>query len=193
MQTGKFWKGQTRYRLEGHKILEPMTDKQFAEGMQYAKFVHPSHQAYCVLLYYSAVRKTEALRNHALKENFAVTDKTIFFDVGKRLKHSAETPPLPLPLNAPFMDLLKAQIEKTPSGKPVFDFCPRTAYNIVRRAFKYPHLFRLSRITWFLLQGYTIPEIHSWTGLSVTALNYYVGLVSTARMGESLAKKQEVS
>jgi hypothetical protein len=190
------WKGTkehpaTRYRLEGHKILEPMTDEQFELGMTEGLFLKPIHKPYCVLLYYSAVRKTEGCGKQLLRESFNITDTNIYFDVGTRLKHSTKTEALPLPLSAPFMELLKTQIEKTKPGQPVFDFCPKTAYNIVRRAFRYPHLFRLSRITNFLLEGYTIAEIHSWTGLSVSALNYYVGLVSTQRMGASLAKKKD--
>ncbi len=191
MQTGKYWKGQTRYRLEGHKILKPMSDEQFNDGMTHGHFVKSEHRAYCVLLFYSAVRKTEGCGERLKKEAFTITEDSIYFDVGKRLKHSTTVEAIPLSLNAPYMDLLKKQIEQTEAGKPVFDFCPKTAYNVVRRAFKYPHLFRLTRITTFLLKGFTIPEIHSWTGLSVSALNYYVGLVSTARMGESLAKKKD--
>jgi hypothetical protein len=178
----------TRYRLEGQKILDPITDEKFSEGMTKGHFVKQSHAAYCVLLYYSAVRKKEAFKP---RENFKITETDILFDVGKREKGSAKTDPLPLPLAAPFMDTLKTQIEKTKPKEQVFDFCPKTAYNIVRRVFHYPHLFRLSRISNFLAQGYTIIEIHSWTGLSVSAINYYVGLISTRRMGESLAKKSD--
>jgi hypothetical protein len=111
------------------------------------------------------------------------------FDVGQRLKHSKETPKLKIPLSAPYVPELKKTIEDTTKGKRVFPYCPKTGYNIVRRAFHYPHYFRLSRITNFFLDGWTIAQVKSWTGLSLTALEYYVGVVDTQKMGDSLAGK----
>jgi hypothetical protein len=93
-----------------------------------------------------------------------------------------------LPLDAPYMLELKKCIEETAEGKRVFPYCGKTGYNIVRRVFKYPHLFRLSRITKFFVDGYTIAQVRSWTGLSLAALEYYVGIVDTQKMGDSLAK-----
>lgn len=174
------------YTLEG-KILTPLTDQDFADGMEQGTFIKPCHKAYCVLLYYSAVRKTEGQR--AMREQFQVTKDNVVFEVGVRLKHSAKTGPLEIPLSAAYVDLLKAQIELTPKGARVFPFCPTTAYLVVHRAFKYPHLFRLSRITNFLLDGYTIPEIQSWTGLTLTALNFYIGRVSVSKMAKSMIKR----
>ena len=86
------------------------------------------------------------------------------------------------------MNELKKCIEETPEGKRVFPYCGKTGYNIVRRAFKYPHLFRLSRITKFFIEGYTIAQLRSSTGLSLAAFEYYVGIVDTQKMGDSLAK-----
>jgi len=173
------------YRTEG-KIQQPLTEQDFKDGMEHGKFVEQKHRAFCVLLYYSAVRKKEALR--VLKEQFQVRPKQIIFNVGKRLKHGIETPALPLPLNAPYVDELLEALGNTKPKKRVFPYCDKTGYNIVRRAFKYPHLFRLSRITNFFLEGWTIPQVHSWTGLTLKALDYYVGLVDVTKMGESLAK-----
>jgi hypothetical protein len=182
-------KGHTRYSIEG-KILTPLSDVDFAEGMKNGTFLKPSHAAYCVLLYYSAVRKTEGQRT--LRDAFQVFRDKIVFDVGQRLKHSTKTPPIEIPLAAPYADLLKDQIEATLPGYRVFPFCAKTAYNVVRRAFKYPHLFRLSRITNFFVDGWTIAQIHSWTGLSVSALNYYIGLVDISKMAKSMVKKTEI-
>jgi integrase len=226
METVQEPKTKTRYSVEGHKILTPISDEEFAEGMDNGKSLRLDHKAFCVLLFYSAVRDTEALR--ARREQFQITKANIFFSVGPRLKkikkfrvcsgcterngkrsmfcrhcgkdtstvepsfnikEGITTKPLKLPLKAPYMNLLKETIEQTPEGLRVFDFCRSTSYNIVRRVFKYPHLFRLTRITLFLLDGYTPLQIRSWTGLSLAALEYYAGLVSTDRMGDSLAKK----
>lgn len=175
------------YRTRG-KILTPLSDNDFKAGMNTGTFIEERHRAYCVLLYYSAVRKKEGLR--CLREQFTFTDDSLLFSVGKRLKHGIETPSLPLPFNATFMDDLVEAVKDTKQGARVFPYSDRTGYNIVARAFKYPHLFRLSRITNFFLEGWTIPQVHSWTGLTLKALDYYIGLVDVKRMGESLAKKQ---
>ncbi len=204
-----------------------MTDEDFKEGMEHGKFLNSKHRAFCELLYYSPVRKAEALR--AVREQFQITRKTIRFEVDERLKKVKRlkmcprckakngrkalacrkcgcdlqtveltrigkpltTHPLNIPLNVPYISDLKQAIEETPKGRRVFPFSPRTAYNIVHRAFKYPHLFRHSRITNFFLEGWSIGNVHSWTGLSLAALEHYTGLADTIRMGESLAKPSE--
>ena len=80
-------------------------------------------------------------------------------------------------------------IRETPRGERIWRFCPKTAYNIVDRAFGfYPHFFRLSRITNFFLEGWTIAQVHSWTGLTLSALDFYLGLVDVTHMGMSLSK-----
>ena len=84
------------YQREG-KIQQPLTEQDFKQGMEQGHFVEQKHRAFCVLLYYSAVRKAEALR--AGKEQFQVLPDKIIFNVGKRLKHGIETPGLPLPLD----------------------------------------------------------------------------------------------
>jgi hypothetical protein len=38
------------------------------------------------------------------------------------------------------------------------------------------------------MEDYTIAQVRSWTGLSLAALEYYVGVVDTQKMGDSLAK-----
>jgi len=179
------WAGKSRYRIEG-KIEEAITDAEFAEGMDYGKFVEDEHRGYCVLLFYTAIRRGEGLK--AVKEQFHIGKQAIMFDVAERFKHSKQTPSLKLPLDAPYMLELKKCIEETTEGKRVFPYCGKTGYNIVRRAFKYPHLFRLSRITKFFEEGFTIAQLRSWTGLSLAALEYYVGIVDTQKMGDSLAK-----
>jgi integrase len=180
----------SRYSREG-KVQTPLSDLDFKEGMNHGKFLQQGHRAYCILLYYSAVRTTEGHR--VVRENFKFTQSSILFDVGLRLKHSKTTPALTIPLSALFVQELKEWIEKAQKGEKVFPWKSRkTCYNIIQRvpAFHYGHLFRLSRITNFFLEGWTIAQVKSWTGLSLAALEYYVGLVDTVRMGESMAKKR---
>ena len=175
------------YRREG-KIQTPLSEDEFKEGMTHGYFVEDNHRAYTILLYYSAVRNGEATR--ATRDQFRIMPDKILFDVGQRLKHSKTTPALPIPLSAPYVLELEDLIISTPKGERLFPFTTRTGYNIVRRVFKYPHYFRLSRITWFFLQGYNIAQVRSWTGLSLRALDYYVGLVEIEKMGQSLAGKR---
>lgn len=184
--SGKLWKGYTRYRKLGHKIREPVTPEQFYEAMTHGSFLKEYHKPYPVLLYYSAVRETEALR--VTPEDFAESTRTaLYFDVGDRLKGSERTDPLKLPLSKPFMSLLKDQIDATAPRERVFPFKTRTAYNIMDRSgLHYPHLLRLTRITDLFQQHFTIAEVKSWTGLSLRALNFYVGKVDIERMGDRL-------
>lgn len=178
------------YRKHG-KIARPITEEAFKKGIETGHFVLRKHKAFCVLLYYTAVRKMEGLR--AVREQFILLegDDTLYFDVGERLKKKGswfkETDPLPLPLKAPFMNLLVEAVKDTKPKKRVFPYSARTGYNIVDRAFQYPHLFRLSRITWFLDHKWSLARIRSWTALSLTALEFYVGKVAIKEMGESLA------
>lgn len=184
------------YRREG-KIETPMTEAEFAAGMNGGHFVRHTHRAYPVLLYYTAIRNGEGVK--ALREQFKLMPDHLLFDVGERLKHSKRTPSLPIPLESPYVKELEDVILATGKGKRVFPFTTRTGYRIVRRAFKYPHYFRLSRITWFFMPhpeldrpaGFSIAEVRSWTGLSLKALDYYVGLVGIQKMGESLLPKKK--
>ena len=177
------------YRKHG-KIQIPLSDQEFIAGMTTGKFCSRKHKGFVALLFYSAVRKSEALK--ATKEQFTVTHGQLYFDVGTRLKGSMTTGPLNIPVDAPYVEEILWAVEQTEQGRRVWPYSKKTGYNIVARAFKYPHWFRLSRITRFFLAEWSIAEVRSWTGLSLKALDYYVGLVSVQRMGESLRPKQEV-
>jgi hypothetical protein len=161
--------GQTRYSVAG-KQQEPISLSQFKEGMATGKFVKGSHRAFCVLLYYYGVRTNEARR--VTREQFSIQGNKLYFNVGKRLKHSKETDALPILIDAPFVNELIDLIQLTEPEKKLFDFSNKTGYNIVRRVWSYPHHFRLTRITEFFEQGRTITQIKGWTGLTLTALNF---------------------
>lgn len=148
----------------------------------------PDHKGLVALLYYSGVRISEVLR--AVREQFYLKELDLLFNVGPRLKRKDGliTPPLNFPLEAPYVGDIWATVKKTQSTRRVFPYCRKTGYNIVRRVFEYPHYFRLSRITWFFDQGFTLAEVHSWTGLSLKALEFYIGIVKVKKMGKSLGK-----
>jgi len=170
------------------QYTEPLTDLQFKEGMKKGHFVKvPQHQALVVFLHYSAARIGEALAMK--KEQFRLTPSKIYCDIGLRLKGSKKVPAIPIPLDSPFIEYLVDSVIATEKGKPVWDYCPKTGYNVVHRVFHYPHYHRLSRITNFLLEGYTIVDVRSYTGLSLAALEYYVGVVNIGKMAAGFSKK----
>lgn len=176
------------YRAHG-KIDSPLTDQEFIDAMNNGKFTERKHKGYLALLFYTAVRNAEALRS--VKEQFSIRGIKLFFDVGKRLKHGIITPSLNMPVRAPFVDEILWSIEHTVDKGRVWPYCTKTGYNIVNRVLPaYPHYFRLSRITNFFLEGWTIAQVHSWTGLTLKALNHYLGLVSVLKMGDSLGTQK---
>jgi integrase len=179
----------TRYTRQG-KILSPLPDdKKFRAGMESNNFKKRKHKGYAVLLYVTAIRCSEALRCEP--EQFTIQSDRIVFEVGKRLKHGIQTPPLTIPLDFPFVDELLYAIKSTPPHTKIFPYSRKTGYNIIDRAFGfYPHFFRLNRISNFFLAGWTIIQIHSWTGLTLKALDFYIGLVGNQNMGMSLTKKR---
>jgi hypothetical protein len=168
------------------KIENTMSSLDFKKGMEEGKFCKPNHKGFIVLLYYAGIRSSEARRS--MKEQFKVLEDTVSFDVGIRLKHGIKTPALRLPRTLPYMEELIWSIESTKPEERVWKFSKKTAYNIVTRAFPfYPHYFRLNRITNFLLENYDLAELHSWTGLTLKALNAYVGIVDVSKMSKSLS------
>lgn len=175
---------ETRYSVAG-KLETIITDADFKRIITKGEFKKEEHKGYAALVYYSAVRREEARR--ALKEYFSLNGDVLIFDVKKRLKHGIITPPLEMPIDLFAMEYLVDAMKDAPEKEPVFNYSPKTCYNIMRRAgFGYTHHCRLSRITQFFLEGWTIPQVRSWTGLSLAALNYYIALVDIKKMGRSL-------
>lgn len=163
----------------------PMTEEDFLRGMETGKFIKFQHRAFVVLIYYTAIRRGEALR--VTPEQFKITEGQIIFNVGARLKHGIQTPPLKIPRTAQYVNDLVFAIQHTASNQRIFPYSVKTAWNIIERAFgTYPHFFRLSRITNFFQEGWSIAQVRSWTGLTLTALNYYVGIVDIDKMSKTL-------
>jgi len=168
------------------KLENPMSFEDFNKGMNEGHFIKEEHKGFIVLLYYTGIRSSEARRS--VKEQFTIFNEFIMYDVGIRLKHGIKTPALKLSKSLPHIDKLINCIENTEPNKRVWKMSAKTAYNIVTRAFPfYPHYFRLNRITNFLLENYDLAELHSWTGLTLKALNAYVGIVDIDKMSKSLS------
>jgi hypothetical protein len=103
------------------------------------------------------------------------------------LKHGIQTPPLKIPRSARFVDELVQVIQGTPPTARVFPFCAKTGWNILMRSFDaYPHYLRLNRITQFFEQGWSVAQVRSWTGLTLSALNFYLGFVDIDKMSKTL-------
>jgi hypothetical protein len=171
------------------KLTAPLTDQAFTEAMNKGNFIHkPEHQGYLAFLYYTGARCSEGLKITA--NQFRRTPNILFIEI-ERLKHSHKTDPLPIPTDAPFVECIIDSYSGLKPDSKVWPYCRKTGYNIVKRVYPqgYPHYFRLSRITNFLLLGFTTPEIKSWTGLNASTIDHYVGLVKLDRMGKSLFNK----
>jgi len=173
-----------KYSRQG-KVEQPITPEEWVNYMDNGRFVSRKHKGFCAVLYYFAVRKGEALK--AMKEQFKVGETEFFWDVGERFKGSRRTPTLSILKNLPYVNEIGLAVKNTRDRKKVFPYCLKTGYNIVDRVFPmYPHFFRLSRITQMFNEGWTITEVRSWTGLTLNALNYYVGLANIRRKGKTI-------
>lgn len=153
--------------------------------MKTGHFVNANHRAYAILLYYTGVRKMEALR--AKKEQFNTSPTTLYFDVGQRLKKGLHTAPLPIKKDRPFVDELVDVIRDTKLGDKVFKFSPKTAYLIIDRGFgKYPHYLRMTKITMLFRKRFTIDQVRSWSGhKEIGSLNSYVGYANVEEMANA--------
>jgi len=167
------------------KIEQPITPEDWHNYMEKGRFIREKHKGFCAVLYYFAVRSGEALKT--VKEQFDYDDEALYWDVGLRLKHSKRTPTLNILKDLPYVDRVISSVEDTGEGEKVFPYSRKTGYNIVSRVFpSYPHFFRLSRITQMFNDGWTLTEVRSWTGLTLNALNYYIGLASIREKGKTI-------
>ena len=175
-----------RYK-DGKKITVALSDQEFIEGMERGPFLKPKHKALLALLHYSGLRRSEIIK--PVKEDFYKTKEFLYFNVWVRLKGSKRTVAIPLSLKAPYVDLIVKAVDYTRKGQRVFPYSSMTVYNIVHRVFKYPHLHRLTQITW-LIKEHGVLIARQWTGLSLRTLEYYCELVGLEKVGRSLEGRQ---
>ena len=170
------------HRYKEGKILQSITPEQFEAALQHPYNQALEYQAFIIQLYYTGARVSEQIR--PLKESYQVTDKIVYWDVGKRLKHGKHTKPLPLSRDLPHLQLLVDQVERTKKGKRVFNFHRSTAWRHVSRSgLGYNHLARLSAMTAFLKSGWSVAQVVNWFGVSVQTVNAYIGDVDLEEMG----------
>jgi len=165
-------------RYKYGKITAPIDFETFKNAMENGKFVKSrmlSHKSFLAFLYWFGVRKAEALER--TKEDFLIKDGLLIVDATP--KKGGEREPLEVSLDYPYVDLIVEKVKKTKEGR-VWNFSPRTAINIVKRAMGeryYPHFFRLNRATRFLEDPTTtLPEMKAWFGWKAAkTVDPYVG------------------
>lgn len=172
------------HRYKHGKIMKPITFPEFEKALEHPYNAALCYRSFIALIYYTGVRVSEALR--AVKEDFRTERATLYWDVGRRLKHGRVTPPLPLDLSQPHMNLILEQLNSTKKGERLFDFDRVTAWRHVKKGgLGYNHLARLSAMTFFLKSGYSIAEIVNWFGVSVQTVNSYIGDLTLEKMGST--------
>ncbi len=126
-------------------------------------------------LYWFGVRKEEALER--VKEDFSV--KGGIMTVNAPPMKSGERPPLEIPADLPFVNLIIKQVEETKPRQRVWPISPVTAWRIVKKVSErhYPHFFRLNRATQFLNDPeITIPQVKTWFAWKrIETVNKYIG------------------
>jgi len=166
------------------KITAPIDFQTFRDAMENGRFAKGkalSHKSFLAFLYWFGVRKAEALER--TKEDFLITDGLLI--VNARPKKGGERESLEIPVDYPYADLIIENVKRTrhsPRNEDsrVWDFSPRTAINIVKRALGdryYPHFFRLNRATRFLEDPTTtLPEMKAWFGWKTSkTVDPYIG------------------
>ena len=166
------------------KITTPIDFQTFKEAMENGNFVKGkmlSHKSFLAFLYWFGVRKVEALERR--KEDFLIKDGLLIVDATP--KKGGEREPLEVPVYYPYVDLIIKNVKQTrrsPRNEEgrVWNFSPRTAINIVKRAMGdryYPHFFRLNRATRFLEDPTTtLPEMKAWFGWKAAkTVDPYIG------------------
>ena len=76
------------------------------------------------------------------------------------------------------------------SKEKIFKFCRKTAYNIVKKVFpdRYPHYFRLNRIT-KILERFGAVTVQNVIGINMNSINAYVGKIDIKRVGDALREE----
>lgn len=173
------------YYTRNGKIQTPMSDEEFFRTLEEKKLkLGVKKTGYVAFLFYFGVRVSEALKMKP--ENFTIVGSSLFVDIGKRLKHSKTTSPLSVELNRPFVDEIVKSVERTNPNRRIWSWSRTTAWKIITKTFdRYPHYFRLNRITNLFDKGFKISQVQNWTGLTLSSLNHYIGTSDTREIGKT--------
>jgi len=154
--------------------------------MEYSEFKQEiqeetiQRQAFLTILFFSGCRVSEALA--LTSQDIHCSSDTVFIQFF-RLKGSKQTDPQELPR----ADALKWLCEQE---GPLFPWCRKTGYNIVKRIFPdlYPHYFRMNRITKTVID-FGDATVYQILGISASAIDHYRGKVDIKRVGKALLEE----
>jgi integrase len=154
------------YQHQRFKLLSPEEFQTLLKGCHYV-----FQQALLSVLYYWGLRISEAL---ALTGKDVILEPDRIYLKVKRLKHSAQTAPVPVPRDRPGLQALDtlasaAQI----NNQPLFAMSRKTAWKLCRTFHLYPHFFRMNRITQDSQWG--VAYVKRRIGISARAIDYYIG------------------
>lgn len=170
------------------KITRLMTYAEFRKGLARCRTL--DEQAFLSVLFFYGCRISEALALTPL--DIAKEGETLYIAF-KRLKGSHQTDPVERPATAELDGIFSTRGYSTDHGR-LFPFSRMTGYRIVKRAFPkyYPHFFRMNSISTTLEMGGSILDIKSDYGLSLGAIDHYIGQGSQRKVGQ-LWKSMTVS
>jgi integrase len=159
------------------KQTRQMNYKEFEQGLD---DLTEDRQAFLSVLYFAGVRVSEALA--LTSEDVNCTSDTIYIQFF-RLKGSKQTDPTPIPKTR-YTKWLCFQ-----EGK-LFDWCRKTGYNIVHRAFEgfYPHFFRQNRVVKISIKRGDA-YVYSFMGICAQSIDHYRGKVEIIDVGQDLKEE----
>jgi len=189
--------GGTRYKSGSLREQRLMSLDEFSERLEKIKptsFHNKRKRAFNILVFYTGLRKGEILM--LKRENFSfLEDGTLKIDafrekkgiktyINEKAKKEA-TYSVYLDLSWKYIDELSDWIRKFEKEEKVFSISGVTAWKYVKEIFpdKYPHYYRMNRITYLCNQDLSLAEIQRITGLSLPTIQKYIS------KGERLAKE----
>ena len=168
-------------------IKTQLTPKQFFKLLE-AQDLGPAKNSLLILLFYTGIRVSEALRLER-KSFFTDPDSTtLYVKVGKRLKRGKITKDLPLSfLLEGVAELWEYTLHQEYQGK-VWRFHRQTAYRACKKLGLYPHYFRFNLASHFA-ETAPISKFMQWFGWrkAETAMSY-VAELDILELGEALTK-----
>jgi integrase len=169
------------YKEQRFKLMTP---QQFQEGLFKIQDNTLHARAYLILLYYTGARCSELLTLEG--KDLTVSDK--FYVRITRSKGSRQTRyPLEIRTTIPQGNYLVLLKQQTQDDERFFTFSRTTAYRLCYKAFNvYPHFFRMNRITQLFNQGFSIAQVQNFTGLSLNAIDHYIGSADISQIGDRI-------
>ena len=176
-----------------------MVDK--VDTLRHKKYSALLIKSFLALLFWCGIRKTEAIGSPAkryvlpsckrhsepiakvseaipgiVKEDIWLEGEWLYVQAKAR-KHGSREAALMLPVGFPYVDLIIEQWKQTQPKQREFPLTEWDSWDIMKRldAKKYPHFFRLVRITELCANPeMSVADICSWTGLTPETINAYM-------------------